>query len=71
MMCGDVIESMHARDWVKCSCGGVFIDGGHEVLRMGTNDPSQVELLHRFTKDHSEADEVKTGDEWTTSEVGL
>ena len=31
--CGDVIESKHTHDFVKCSCGEVSIDGGHEYLR--------------------------------------
>lgn len=31
--CGDVIESKHIHDFVKCSCGKIAIDGGLSYLR--------------------------------------
>lgn len=37
--CGDVIESKHRRDFVNCSCGAIFVDGGLEYLRRGFDDP--------------------------------
>lgn len=36
--CGDVIESTCTHDFVRCSCGRVFVDGGHEYLRRGYTD---------------------------------
>lgn len=33
--CGDIIESRSVHDFVQCSCGRVFVDGGHEYLRRG------------------------------------
>lgn len=33
--CGDIIESKHRHDMVWCSCGGLFIDGGDEYIRIG------------------------------------
>ena len=35
--CGDIIESKHVHDFVRCSCGGVYVDGGSEYLRRGWN----------------------------------
>ncbi len=31
--CGDVIESVHRHDFVRCSCGAVAVDGGKSYLR--------------------------------------
>lgn len=33
--CNDVIESKHVHDFVPCSCGAVFVDGGHDYQRLG------------------------------------
>lgn len=33
--CGDVIESKHVHDLQRCSCGRIFVDGGHDYLRWG------------------------------------
>lgn len=38
LSCGDILESTHRHDWVICSCGNLFIDGGREYLRMGLRD---------------------------------
>jgi hypothetical protein len=42
--CGDVLESKHAHDWVECSCGALFVDGGHEHLRRGGDPDACIEL---------------------------
>lgn len=34
-MCGDEIESKHQHDFVWCSCGETFVDGGDAYLRCG------------------------------------
>lgn len=36
--CGDIIESKHHHDFVRCSCGAIFVDGGHDYIRRGGND---------------------------------
>lgn len=41
--CGDEIESKHRHDWVACSCGAIFVDGGKSYLRRGAADPSDLE----------------------------
>lgn len=33
--CKDVIESKHRHDFVQCTCGNVFVDGGLEYQRIG------------------------------------
>lgn len=37
-LCGDIIESMHRHDFVKCSCGNAFVDGGKDYLRYGAEN---------------------------------
>ena len=41
--CGDIIESRSIHDFVECSCGKIFVDGGHDYLRRGfpSGDPEQ------------------------------
>jgi len=33
--CRDVIESTYRHDFVKCKCGAIFVDGGHDYYRRG------------------------------------
>ena len=33
--CGDIIESKSLHDFVVCSCGACFTDGGHDYIRRG------------------------------------
>lgn len=33
--CGDEIESRHRHDFVRCSCGAIYVDGGREYQRWG------------------------------------
>lgn len=40
LKCGDVLVSTHRHDFVECSCGNLFIDGGLNYLRMGLRDGS-------------------------------
>lgn len=37
-LCGDVIESTYRHDFVSCSCGEIFVDGGLDYLRAGAKD---------------------------------
>ena len=34
-LCGDVIESKHRHDFVECSCGACYVDGGKDYERRG------------------------------------
>jgi hypothetical protein len=31
--CGDLIESKHRHDFVRCTCGAIAVDGGTDYLR--------------------------------------
>lgn len=46
--CGDVIQSTHRHDFVRCSCSAIFVDGGHEYLRAG-GDGEDIEFLYIST----------------------
>lgn len=35
LKCGDIIESKHRHDFVKCKCGAIFLDGGLNYYRAG------------------------------------
>lgn len=35
LSCNDYIFSKHRHDFVQCSCGAIFVDGGQEYLRRG------------------------------------
>ena len=46
--CGDIIESKHRHDFVSCSCGNIFVDGGLDYIRMGIrNQEAYVDLSER------------------------
>jgi DNA-directed RNA polymerase subunit N (RpoN/RPB10) len=54
LKCGDIIESKHVHDFVRCSCGSVSVDGGHDYLRFGwpRGDPKDwLEELHEFSEE--------------------
>lgn len=43
--CGDIIESKHRHDFVRCSCGNAFVDGGSDYLRFGARGLDTVEVV--------------------------
>jgi hypothetical protein len=51
--CGTVIESKHVHDFVWCSCGSIFVDGGLEYLRRG-GDVALMEDLSEFDQEEEE-----------------
>jgi hypothetical protein len=57
--CGDSIESKHPHDWVSCSCGSIFVDGGLEYMRRGSNDPSDLMDTSLWTTATPENKEIK------------
>lgn len=36
--CNEIIESRHRHDFVSCSCGAIFTDGGLSYIRRGAKD---------------------------------
>jgi len=36
--CGDIIISKFRHDYVSCSCGEIFIDGGNDYCHCGAKD---------------------------------
>lgn len=76
--CGDIIESRHRHDFVKCGCGAIFIDGGTEYIRYGGDSLSDIQLLTETrpkTREEVESDlkrySTYTGEYWkdTIAEV--
>jgi len=45
LKCGDIIESKHRHDFVRCKCDAIFVDGGHSYLRRGAKDLNDIEEL--------------------------
>lgn len=43
LQCDDEIESVHRHDFVQCSCGNVFVDGGKDYLRRGVVNGGKFE----------------------------
>lgn len=42
--CGDIIESKHRHDFKSCTCGAIFVDGGHDYMRRGGNPEDFAEV---------------------------
>ena len=42
--CGEIIESKHVHDLVKCKCEICSIDGGHDYMRIGGNQGDWEDL---------------------------
>lgn len=43
--CKDVIESKDRHDFVSCSCGAIFVDGGLEYIRAGGYPEDFISLV--------------------------
>ncbi len=48
LVCGDVVESRHRHDWVACSCGAIFVDGGKDYLRRGFTRLEDIEEMSEY-----------------------
>ena len=57
LKCGDIVESKHRHDFRMCSCGAVFIDGGHDYVRCGGR-PGDFELLTEYAEEEPPAEEA-------------
>ncbi len=52
LKCDDVIESKHVHQFVRCSCGEIFVDGGKEYLRRGANSfDNLIDLSEYYTEE--------------------
>lgn len=49
--CNDIIESKHRHDFVWCSCGNIYVDGGKEYLRRGAADLADIIELSESVED--------------------
>lgn len=68
--CGDVITSRSVHDFVECSCGSCFVDGGLDYHRVG-GDPEFIEDLSEYEDVPGHHVETinhfgRRGDFWTT-----
>lgn len=43
--CGNIIESRHRHDFVSCSCGTIFLDGGLDYIRCGFKDRTDIVMM--------------------------
>jgi hypothetical protein len=59
LLCGDIIESKHRHDFVKCSCGEIFVDGGNEYWRAGAMDFKNFERIDNTGKKYVDPLEEK------------
>jgi len=41
-ICLTVIESKHRHDFVSCTCGRIFTDGGLDYIHRGFTDPTDI-----------------------------
>ena len=48
LICGDVIESKSQYDFVRCSCGEIFVDGGLLYSRRGCTDWKNFKELTEY-----------------------
>lgn len=64
LLCNDIIESKHRHDFVSCSCGNIFIDGGLEYSRGGAKDMKSFQGLCEYEdifvgdSDHEKDDRI-------------
>lgn len=46
--CGDIIESRHGHDFVRCKCGEIYTDGGTRYIRRGATDLNNIIDLSEY-----------------------
>lgn len=49
-ICGDIIESKHRHDFVRCKCGACFVDGGHDYLRRGWDGQNKDDIFEELSE---------------------
>lgn len=50
-ICKDIIESTTVHNFVQCSCGEIFVDGGKQYLRRGANDLNNIIELSEYEEE--------------------
>lgn len=51
--CGDIIESKHSHDFVRCKCGAIFTDGGTSYIRRGaTSFDDIIDLSETYEEEY-------------------
>lgn len=46
--CLGIIESRHRHDFVQCSCGAIFTDGGTEYIRRGGEIENIIDMSETY-----------------------
>ena len=46
--CLVIIESRHRHDFVQCSCGAIFTDGGTEYIRRGGEIENIIDMSETY-----------------------
>lgn len=54
--CKEEIQSTHRHDYVTCTCGAIFTDGGDDYARYGWNPGSKFEILKEFGVQYEKPD---------------
>lgn len=44
-LCGDILQTTHSYEPVRCSCGNVFLDDGGEYFRVAVKTPNTALIL--------------------------
>lgn len=77
-LCGDILESFHRNDYVKCSCDEISIDGGQSMFRCGAKNWSNFlrvddngKEIEVTIKDKDKDDTTVRSDASTTSEHSI
>lgn len=57
--CGDIINSIHRHDYVRCSCGAIAVDGGRSYLRRAFVDINDIEELSEYLEDQDDKQQAE------------
>lgn len=52
-LCNDIIESRDRHHFASCSCGEIFVDGGHEYFRAGARNMENFISLSEVSNEGS------------------
>lgn len=70
-LCGDIIESFHRHDYVRCTCGEIAVDGGLDYMRCIAKDWSNFIRVDADGKEYEiilKNEEAPTGQQETQTE---
>lgn len=52
-LCGDVVESKHRHDFVRCGCGEIAVDGGKSYIKRSARDLNNIiELSETYEEEY-------------------